>query len=179
VTVTVSQGVAALNNACVLLQTGLRKPIVLTGSQLPLAMPRSDARQNLIDSVTCLTSFFSPPHIRLEEVAVCFGGRLMRGNRCQKVHSSFYQAFDSLNYPYLANLGVDVDWNQSAMLKVSGVYRPRFEVRLSCYLWTSMCRISVATADAWQLQVSEVVLWHQCINALSPMCTRATQCVKI
>jgi Asparaginase, N-terminal len=68
-------------------QTGFRKPIVLTGSQLPLAMPRSDARQNLIDSVTCLTSFFSPPHIRLEEVAICFGGRLMRGNRCQKVIS--------------------------------------------------------------------------------------------
>jgi hypothetical protein len=45
-----------------------------------------------------------------------------------QVHSSFYQAFDCLNYPYLANLGVDVDWNQSAMLKVHGVYRPRFEV---------------------------------------------------
>ena len=64
-------------------QTGFKKPVVLTGSQLPLAMPRSDARQNLIDSVTCLTAFFTPPHVRLEEVAVCFGGRLMRGNRVQ------------------------------------------------------------------------------------------------
>lgn len=60
---------------------------------------------------------------------MCFGGRLMRGNRCQKTHSSFYQAFDSLSYPYLANLGVDVDWKKSALLEVKGVYRPRFEAR--------------------------------------------------
>lgn len=55
------------------------------GSQLPLSMPRSDARQNLIDSLTCATSFFAPPHTQLQEVAICFGGRLMRGNRAQKV----------------------------------------------------------------------------------------------
>ena len=48
------------------MQTGFQKPIVVTGSQLPLAMPRSDARQNLIDSVTCLTAFFSPPHVHLQ-----------------------------------------------------------------------------------------------------------------
>lgn len=74
-------------------------------------------------------SFFNPPHVQLREVAVCFGGRLMRGNRCQKTHSSFYQAFDSLTYPYLANLGVDVDWNKKALLQVEGVYRPRFQVQ--------------------------------------------------
>jgi L-asparaginase len=115
-----------VQHVCV--QTGFRKPIIVTGSQLPLALPRSDARQNLIDSVTCLTAFFNPPHVQLREVAVCFGGRLMRGNRCQKTHSSFYQAFDSLTYPYLANLGVDVDWNKKALLQVEGVYRPRFQV---------------------------------------------------
>lgn len=60
---------------------------VCTGSQLPLSMPRSDARQNLIDSLTCATSFFTPPHTQLQEVAICFGGRLMRGNRTQKVDS--------------------------------------------------------------------------------------------
>lgn len=53
------------------------------GSQLPLLQPRSDARQNLIDSVTCATAFFQPPHVYLQEVAICFGGKLMRGNRCE------------------------------------------------------------------------------------------------
>lgn len=45
-----------------------RKPIVMTGSQLPLTMPRSDARQNLIDSLTCATAAHVPPHVHLQEV---------------------------------------------------------------------------------------------------------------
>mmetsp|Transcript_30021 Transcript_30021/g.77023 ORF Transcript_30021/g.77023 Transcript_30021/m.77023 type:complete len:196 (+) Transcript_30021:1393-1980(+) len=71
---------------------------------------------------------FTPPHISLQEVAVCFGGKLMRGNRCQKVNSSSYAAFDSPTYSYLAQLGVDVDWNESALLRNKGVYRPRFKL---------------------------------------------------
>jgi L-asparaginase/Glu-tRNA(Gln) amidotransferase subunit D len=61
------------------------------GSQLPLASPRSDARQNLIDALTCATAAYTPPHMALSEVAVCFGGKLIRGNRTQKVNSSNYQ----------------------------------------------------------------------------------------
>ena len=50
---------------------------MLTGSQLPLAMPRSDARQNIIDAVTCATAGFAPPHITLSEVGWvgCWQGR--------------------------------------------------------------------------------------------------------
>lgn len=55
----------------------------------------------------------------VQEVAICFGGRLMRGNRAQKVDSSVYQAFDSPTYPPLASLGVDVDWNKRFLLQVS------------------------------------------------------------
>ena len=53
----------------------------------------------------------------------------MRGNRCQKVHSSSYQAFDSLGYPHLATLGIDVDWNDRYLLRVEGAYKPCFKVR--------------------------------------------------
>lgn len=105
-----------------------RKPIVFTGSQLPLAMARSDARQNLIDSLTCATAYFTPPHIYFQEVAVCFGGRLMRGNRCRKVNSSAYRAFDSPSYPYLASMGVDVEWQPRNLLHCEGVYRTRFKL---------------------------------------------------
>ncbi|PSC69818.1 L-asparaginase 1 [Micractinium conductrix] len=115
-------------SALSLMLAGFRKPIVVTGSQLPLALPRSDARQNLLDSLCCATASFSPPHVHLQEVAVCFGGRLLRGNRTQKTNSSAYQAFDSLNYPHLAAMGVDVEWNTRAMLNVEGVYRPRFQL---------------------------------------------------
>lgn len=143
-------------------QTGFKKPIVVTGSQLPLAMPRSDARQNLIDSVTCLTAYFNPPHVQLQEVAVCFGGRLMRGNRCQKTHSSFYQAFDSLTFPYLANLGVDIDWNLDALLHVSGVYRPRLEV---CAL--AACSLQLLCMCASALIVAERHLFAEGLTPTS------------
>lgn len=113
-------------SALSLMLLGFKKPIVMTGSQLPLAKPRSDARQNLIDSITCATSYFNPPHVQLQEVAVCFGGQLMRGNRAQKVDASNYQAFDSPTYHKLALLGVEVDWQQQYLLQVQGGYRPRF-----------------------------------------------------
>ncbi|EFN58347.1 hypothetical protein CHLNCDRAFT_142407 [Chlorella variabilis] len=115
-------------SALSLMLAGFKKPIVVTGSQLPLALPRSDARQNLLDSLCCATAAFSPPHVHLQEVALCFGGRLMRGNRSQKTNSSAYQAFDSPNYPYLAQMGVDVSWNSRALLNVDTVYRPRFNL---------------------------------------------------
>lgn len=54
-------------------------------------LPIVQARQNLLDSLCCATASFSPPHVHLQEVAICFGGRLMRGNRAQKVNSSAYQ----------------------------------------------------------------------------------------
>jgi L-asparaginase len=111
-----------------LMLAGFGKPIVITGSQIPLAMPRSDARQNLVDALTCAVAAHYPPHAPLREVAVCFGGRLLRGNRAQKVHTSLYQAFDSPSWPCLARLGVGVEWARGALLDPVAVYRPRFEL---------------------------------------------------
>lgn len=115
-------------SALSLMLAGFRKPIVLTGSQIPLALPRSDARQNLIDALTCAVASHYPPHVQLQEVAICFGGRLLRGNRAQKVNSTLYQAFESMSHPPLATLGVDIEWNRSALLHPEGVYRPRFNL---------------------------------------------------
>jgi L-asparaginase len=111
-----------------LMLAGFRKPIVITGSQLPISLPRSDARQNLIDSLTCATAAFCPPHAQFIEVAICFGGKLLRGNRAQKINTQLYQAFDTPTYPHLANLGVEVEWNEDALLKPVGIYRPRFRL---------------------------------------------------
>jgi len=134
-------------SALSLMLVGFGKPVVLTGSQLPLASPRSDARQNLIDALTCITAAVAsggggqgrtkgsrPP--LLQEVAICFGGRLLRGNRATKTHSAHYAAFDSPSHPPLAVLGVDVEWNEAALLAptVKGAntaYRPRFRLESS------------------------------------------------
>jgi L-asparaginase type I len=149
-------------SALSLLLAGFRKPIILTGSQLPLAMPRSDARQNLIDSLTCATSSFTPPHVRCGEVAICFGGVLLRGNRARKTNSSTYSAFSSPGYPPLAQLGVDVGWNASAMLSEQqcGVYRPRFKLdsRVMRIPIVPGCDPRVAYGDVFERGVRGVVL---------------------
>jgi hypothetical protein len=68
-----------------------------------------------------------PPPRRAQwgEVAICFGGKLMRGNRASKVDSSSYQAFDTPSYPYLATLGIGLAWNHRLLLPLEGAYRPR------------------------------------------------------
>ncbi len=80
----------------------LSKPVILTGSQIPLTEIRSDA----IDNV--MTSLWLAGHESLHEVCIYFNQHLLRGNRAQKVSSTAFRAFDSPNYPHLAAVGVDV-----------------------------------------------------------------------
>ena len=115
-------------SALSLMLAGFRKAIVMTGSQIPLALPRSDARQNLVDALTCAVASHYPPYVQLQEVAICFGGKLLRGNRAQKINSTTYQAFDTPSHPPLAILGVDIEWNRNSLLHPEGVYRPRFNL---------------------------------------------------
>ncbi len=81
---------------------GCDKPVVLTGAQIPWQMPRSDAPAN----VEAALLFATRPEF--SEVTVYFGGRLLRGNRCRKVASGGFAAFDSPRLPALATLGIDI-----------------------------------------------------------------------
>lgn len=81
----------------------LPKPVVLTGSQVPLQEIRTDARLNLIDAVTAAVR--GP---ELPEVAICFDSKLFRGNRARKQKIAEYDAFASPNLPPLGGLGVEV-----------------------------------------------------------------------
>jgi L-asparaginase len=81
---------------------GLRKPVIVTGSQIPFSRVRSDARRNLIDALL-LASDFSIP-----EVGVVFDDCLYRGNRATKVSASDLNAFRSPNYPALAHTGTRI-----------------------------------------------------------------------
>jgi L-asparaginase len=89
---------------------GLRKPVIVTGSQIPLGAARSDAPQNLITALQLAASD------RLSEVAIYFNQRLLRGNRATKVSAARFDAFDSPNYPPLAEVGIDIQWNPTALL---------------------------------------------------------------
>lgn len=91
-----------------LVNTG--KPVILTGSQLPLGAIRTDARRNLLTSVEIAASDQHVP-----EVCIFFGDQLYRGNRSEKYTSSKFDAFHSLNYPSLAETGVQIVFNEDAI----------------------------------------------------------------
>jgi L-asparaginase len=80
----------------------LGKPVILTGSQLPLFETRSDARENLIDAI------FIAGMAEVPEVCVYFNNRLFRGNRAKKMDARSFSAFASPNYPVLGKVGTDV-----------------------------------------------------------------------
>lgn len=89
---------------------GLRKPVIVTGSQIPLGSVRSDAGQNLVTALQLAASD------RLSEVAIYFNQRLLRGNRATKVSTERMDAFDSPNYPLLAQIGIHLRLNREALL---------------------------------------------------------------
>lgn len=95
----------------------LAKPVILTGSQLPLGTLRTDARENLITAVEIAASLAgdAPP---LPEVAIYFESKLMRGNRTTKYSTENFDAFDSPNHPVLAEAGIHIVYNSSAILPV-------------------------------------------------------------
>lgn len=89
---------------------GLTKPIVFTGSQLPIGIIRTDGKENLITAIEVASTWkYDEPLI--PEVAVYFEYRLMRGNRVTKYSAEHFDAFHSPNYPHLAEAGVEIDYN--------------------------------------------------------------------
>ena len=83
---------------------GLDRPVILTGSQIPLQEPRNDAREHLLTSLILAARPDVPP-----EVCVYFHGELLRGNRTTKVDADGYDAFESPNYPPLGRVGVRIE----------------------------------------------------------------------
>lgn len=103
----------------------LNRPVILTGSQRPLRMIRTDARTNLINSVELATH-------PIPEVSIFFGTKLLRGNRAVKISSTHYQAFDSPNYPPLAEVGLDVQiFDRHAKPKKEPILKEKFSDRVA------------------------------------------------
>ena len=90
---------------------GLTKPIIFTGSQLPIGVPRTDGKENLISSVEIAAAKDENGHAIVPEVCICFDNILMRGNRTTKINSSNFRAFRSENCPPLAEAGISIRYN--------------------------------------------------------------------
>ncbi len=90
------------------LMENLDKPIILTGSQLPIGDLRTDAKENLITSIQ-IASLQENGIPVIREVGLYFEYKLYRGNRTTKINSEHFQAFSSLNYPHLVESGVHLN----------------------------------------------------------------------
>lgn len=86
----------------------LTKPVIFTGSQLPMGVLRSDAKENLITSIELAAAKNTQGHAMVPEVALFFEEQLMRGNRTTKRNTEEFDAFASFNYPLLAKTGVHI-----------------------------------------------------------------------
>ncbi|KTD57515.1 asparaginase [Legionella shakespearei] len=89
----------------------LGKPVIVTGSQIPLSEVRNDAIDNVI------TSLWLCAHQPINEVCIYFNQHLLRGNRSQKISAQRFNAFDSPNYPHLAAIGIDIELHQHLLRK--------------------------------------------------------------
>ena len=91
----------------------LGKPVIFTGSQLPIGSLRTDGKENLISAVEIATAKDSHGHPMVPEVCICFNSQLLRGNRSVKVNATGFDAFKSPNYPPLATAGISIKYNNS------------------------------------------------------------------
>lgn len=97
----------------------LSKPVILTGSQLPIGIIRTDGKENLITAIEIAGSKNIKGKPIVHEVCIYFEYKLYRGNRTFKYNSQHFDAFKSPNYPALAEAGVDINYNLTAFLKPS------------------------------------------------------------
>ncbi|MCR5158562.1 MAG: asparaginase [Prevotella sp.] len=90
----------------------LTKPVILTGSQLPIGQLRTDGKENLITSIEIAAARHPDGRAIVPEVCIYFSGHLMRGNRTTKQSADEFNAFESFNYPHLADAGVQIIYHE-------------------------------------------------------------------
>lgn len=93
----------------------LSKPVILTGSQLPIGTIRTDGKENLITAIEIAAAKDKTNRALVPEVAIYFEYRLMRGNRTSKTSANHFNAFESGNYPILAEAGVQINYFHDAI----------------------------------------------------------------
>jgi len=96
----------------------LSKPVILTGSQLPIGVVRTDGKENIITAIEIASDYEDDRPI-VPEVAIYFEYQLHRGNRTYKLNAEHFDAFSSPNYPILAEAGVRIMYNREYIFRPS------------------------------------------------------------
>jgi L-asparaginase len=110
----------------------LGKPVVLTGSQLPMGIIRTDGKENLITAIEIAAAHENGVPL-VPEVCIYFEYKLYRGNRTHKYNAEQFLAFRSPNYPHLAEAGVHITFNKTAIMplpKGAVEFRPKLDDRI-------------------------------------------------
>jgi L-asparaginase len=94
----------------------LAKPVILTGSQLPIGEIRTDAKENLITALEIAAAKDENGHAIVNEVCIYFDYKLFRGNRSKKTDANKFEAFSSPNFPILAEAGVHINFNSEILM---------------------------------------------------------------
>ena len=92
---------------------GLSKPVILTGSQLPIGVLRTDGKENLLTSIEIAGARNREGQPMVPEVCIFFENHLMRGNRTTKMNAENFNAFRSFNYPALAAAGIHIKYSDN------------------------------------------------------------------
>ena len=92
---------------------GLGKPVIFTGSQLPVGSLRTDGKENLVSAIEVASAKDDNGRALVPEVAIYFNSKLLRGNRATKVNATAFNAFRSPNFPPLAEAGIDIRYNKA------------------------------------------------------------------
>ncbi len=95
----------------------LNKPIILTGSQLPIGTLRTDGKENLMTAIEIAAARDASGEAMVPEVCIFFDNHLMRGNRTTKINAENFNAFHSFNYPPLARVGIHIRYEPSLIRK--------------------------------------------------------------
>lgn len=95
----------------------LTKPVILTGSQLPIGQLRTDGKENLMTSLELAAAHHHDGTPMVPEVCIYFNGHLLRGNRSTKQNADELNAFDSFNFPHLCEAGVSFNFQTHHILK--------------------------------------------------------------
>lgn len=138
---------------------GIKKPVILTGSQLPIGQIRTDGKENLISAIEIAGLKDTNNNSLIQEVALYFEYALYRGNRTSKVSANHFEAFQSGNYPLLAEAGVDIDFQEEYLFRTT-LENPilRTEMNTSVGLLKLFPGIESKFYDAMFAQCSGIVI---------------------
>lgn len=117
---------------------GLCKPVIITGSQLPIGEVRTDGEENLITALQIAAARDRDGRAMVQEVAILFENYLWRGNRSTKRSADHFNAFRTSNYPHLAKIGLGIDYDHDALAR-----NPEGPLRVALELDTAVISVDL------------------------------------